>query len=289
MVLQGGPCGRVGHRRTTINKEATLSGGLFAFPGSLPRKPIPLIAQKAATSLVVVAVVNHLRCLYLKTDVGFMGTIVAVKTKLALADAVGIERLGSDLIVLVPGSDEALVLSGEAAELVAGIASGRSIVAWSPLVEGLVARGVLSAPGLSRRNLFRAGALGAGAGIAVLAMPGVAAAASSEATESGSGSLRDGGVGIDSGNFLKIRIYVKDDSQPSGLPNLTAGETGTLTITLDPPLAPFTVTWVSAGANSGFENTTDVYAGRSEAAAVIARAPRSLEFVLDGETVTVTN
>ena len=33
MALQGGACGRVGHRRTTFSKETTRKGGLFAFNG----------------------------------------------------------------------------------------------------------------------------------------------------------------------------------------------------------------------------------------------------------------
>ena len=43
MVLQGGPCGRVGHRRTTITAKPPdhRSGGFPAFPPRLPGRPAP--------------------------------------------------------------------------------------------------------------------------------------------------------------------------------------------------------------------------------------------------------
>jgi hypothetical protein len=95
-----------------------------------------------------------------------------------LVSGVVVEQVGDDVLVVVPGTTEALRLSGEAAKTVLTIQAGESVSSSDPVVGELVARGVVEVPGLSRRGLIRAGAVGAGAGIAVLAMPSVAAASS---------------------------------------------------------------------------------------------------------------
>ena len=97
-----------------------------------------------------------------------------------LVSGVVVEQVGDDVLVVVPGTTEALCLSGEAAETVLTIQAGQSVSSTDPVVGELVARGVVEVPGLSRRGLIRAGAVGAGAGIAVLALPSVAAASSVE-------------------------------------------------------------------------------------------------------------
>jgi TctA family transporter len=97
--------------------------------------------------------------------------------RIALASGVVVEDLGVDLMVMVPGSTEVLTLSGDAAEAVRLVQSG-SPVTTDAVVSDLVRLGVLESPELSRRGLIKAGAIGAGAGIAVMAMPSVAAASS---------------------------------------------------------------------------------------------------------------
>ena len=95
-----------------------------------------------------------------------------------LVSGVVVEQVGDDVLVVVPGTTEALRLSGEAAKTVLTIQAGESVSSSDPVVGELVARGVVEGPGLSRRGLIKAGAIGAGAGIAVLALPSVAAASS---------------------------------------------------------------------------------------------------------------
>jgi hypothetical protein len=103
---------------------------------------------------------------------------------IAIASGVVVEEFGADLMVMVPGSTEVLTLSGDAAVAVRRVQSG-SPVATDAVVSDLVRLGVLETSGLSRRGLIKAGAIGAGAGIAVLAMPSVAMAASE--SEDGAG------------------------------------------------------------------------------------------------------
>ena len=95
-----------------------------------------------------------------------------------LVSGVVVEVVGDDVLVVVPGTTDALSLSGEAAKTVLTIQAGQSVSSSDPVVGELVARGVIEVPGLSRRGLIRAGAVGAGAGIAVFALPSVAAASS---------------------------------------------------------------------------------------------------------------
>lgn len=97
----------------------------------------------------------------------------------ALAPGVIVDDLGTDSVVLVPGVPEILTLSGDTAAVVRRIRAGESVVGAETVVSDLVARGVIRpATGMSRRGVVRAGVIGAGAGIAALAMPSVAAASS---------------------------------------------------------------------------------------------------------------
>lgn len=95
-----------------------------------------------------------------------------------LAKGVVVEQVGSDFLVIAPGSLDAVRLTGEAAETLSKIQSGIFVDSTSPVVGELSSFGILEAQGVSRRGLIKAGAIGAGAGIAVMAMPGVAAASS---------------------------------------------------------------------------------------------------------------
>jgi hypothetical protein len=102
-----------------------------------------------------------------------------VMSRLGLVSGVVVEDLGGDLMVMVPGSTEVLTLSGDAAEAVRRVQAGTPVVTDS-VVSDLVRLGVLESSGFSRRGLVKAGAIGAGAGIAVLSMPGVAMASSDD-------------------------------------------------------------------------------------------------------------
>jgi len=99
-------------------------------------------------------------------------------TTYCLTPGVIVERVGDDLMVIVPGSTDVVQLSGPPADVLLDVQAGRKIDSTEPALRDLVDLGVVTAPGLSRRGLIKAGAIGAGAGIAVLAMPGVAAASS---------------------------------------------------------------------------------------------------------------
>jgi hypothetical protein len=104
--------------------------------------------------------------------------------KVSLAKGVVVEEVGSDVVVMVPESIEALRLSGDAADVVRAIQLG-STVSPGALVSDLFRLGVVDSAGVSRRGLLRAGAIGAGAGIVVLSMPGVATASSGNGAPDG--------------------------------------------------------------------------------------------------------
>lgn len=94
-------------------------------------------------------------------------------------DAV-VEVVGADVLVHLPGSSEVIRLSGATAEAFLAIQAGEQVDSLDKAVHDLVAIGVVQSRGLSRRDLVKAGAIGAGAGIALLAMPSIAAASSVE-------------------------------------------------------------------------------------------------------------
>jgi hypothetical protein len=111
-----------------------------------------------------------------------------------LARGVVVEEVGDDLMVMVPGSPEILSLSGAAAEVVRKCRTGDSVTS-DAVTNELTQAGVLESSALSRRGLIKAGAIGAGAGIAVLSMPGVAAASSEGCKIGAPGIYRDFGGG----------------------------------------------------------------------------------------------
>lgn len=98
-----------------------------------------------------------------------------------LAPGVLIEQVGDDVLVVTHDSLTTLRLTGEAATVAYRVQAGQPIELNSPVVRDLAERGIITLPGMSRRGLIKAGAIGAGAGIAVMAMPGVAAASSEPA------------------------------------------------------------------------------------------------------------
>jgi hypothetical protein len=149
----------------------------------------------------------------------------AVMSRVALASGVVVEELGGDLMVMVPGSTEVLTLSDVAADAVRRVQSG-SPVATDAVVSDLVRLGVLETSGLSRRGLIKAGAIGAGAGIAVMAMPNAAMAASGGDGGPSEFDLGNSGVSGSSGNWSFSTNVIPGTGFPSGVPD---GYSGTFT------------------------------------------------------------
>jgi hypothetical protein len=101
-------------------------------------------------------------------------------SKFTVSRGVVCERVGDELMIVVPGRTEVVKLTGEAADVFLDVQAGKTPHVSVTLTSELEALGIIEAAGMSRRGLIKAGAIGAGAGIAVLAMPSVAAANSSE-------------------------------------------------------------------------------------------------------------
>lgn len=101
-----------------------------------------------------------------------------MKPSIALASGVVVEPVGDEALVIVPGQTDVIRLTGPTAQAVIDICGGAPVSVSDSLLSHLVDLGIVTVPGLSRRGLIKAGALGAGAGIAVLAMPTVASASS---------------------------------------------------------------------------------------------------------------
>jgi hypothetical protein len=88
------------------------------------------------------------------------------------------ERVGDELLVLLPGRTDAVRLTGHSADVFLDIQAGNKVDASEPAVAALIDLGIVDASGLSRRGLIKAGAISVGAGLAVMVMPSAAAAAS---------------------------------------------------------------------------------------------------------------
>jgi hypothetical protein len=101
------------------------------------------------------------------------------KNTLSIAPGVVIEHVGDDVLVVIPGSSDVMRISGDQATALRIIESGNESGLSRKAVEGLVKVGVVVNRGeVTRRSLVKAGAIGAGAGIAVMALPSAAAASS---------------------------------------------------------------------------------------------------------------
>jgi hypothetical protein len=109
-----------------------------------------------------------------------------MKKTLTLTPGAVIEPVGNDVMVMMPGNTDILRISSPAADTLRTIVAGQPVDPSTPAVRELANQGIITTSGMSRRGLIRAGAIGAGAGIAVLAMPSVAAAASPTTTDNGS-------------------------------------------------------------------------------------------------------
>jgi hypothetical protein len=107
----------------------------------------------------------------------FNSGVSAVKTP-KIAKGVVVEQVGADLLVVAPGSLKAVRLTGDAAQTLSKIQAGTFVDSTSHLVGELTSLGILDTPGVTRRGAITAGAIAAGAGISVMAMPGLAAASS---------------------------------------------------------------------------------------------------------------
>jgi hypothetical protein len=101
-----------------------------------------------------------------------------MKKTLTLTPGAVIESVGDDVMVMMPGNTDILRISGPAADTLRTIVAGQPVDPSASTVLELANQGIITTSAMSRRGLIRAGAIGAGAGIAVLAMPSVAAASS---------------------------------------------------------------------------------------------------------------
>jgi hypothetical protein len=101
------------------------------------------------------------------------------KTTLTITPGVVIEHLGQEAVVKLPGASSVVKVTGEQAHTLRAIETGHSQALSTLTVQSLIDAGiVVSETGMSHRNLFKAGTIDAGAGIAVMAMPTVDAASS---------------------------------------------------------------------------------------------------------------
>lgn len=132
-----------------------------------------------------------------------------VNNHVTLSPGVVVEKVGNEVLVKVPGSAGIIMLSGEAHAVIRSV-EAEELVAGSDAVAELIRLGVLTeSSGVSRRGLITAGALGAGMGIAVLAMPGVAAAASQHEAGEVAVTFVDRRMTIQDGARHVVRVAVR--------------------------------------------------------------------------------
>lgn len=124
--------------------------------------------------------------------------------KLNLANGVIVEVMDEDVVVLIPGSSQVLRLSGDLAEAVLLLQSGRDVSLPAGVSQQLLQLGVAIREATpSRRSVLKAGGIGLGTGIALVALPGVAAASSGE----DSPATCETGTGVDED---RVSVFVKD-------------------------------------------------------------------------------
>jgi hypothetical protein len=105
--------------------------------------------------------------------------------KVSLVEGVVCEKVGSDLIVMAPGSDTVVSVTGDAAVLLESLNGSSGVeVEQSVTVDELIVAGVLrpefESTGVSRRGLLVGSAGVAGAGVLALSMPSAAMASSED-------------------------------------------------------------------------------------------------------------
>ena len=123
---------------------------------------------------------------------------------IAITPGVIVEQVGNDCVVLLPGHEDVIRLTGKASSVVRQVQAGHRVVVSDPAVLELIDLGVIqSGSTLSRRGVVRAGFVGAGVGIAALALPSVASASS---TPGGGGGGGGGLLGDGSLSFNQIQF-----------------------------------------------------------------------------------
>ena len=150
-----------------------------------------------------------------------------------------VERIGPEVLVSVPGRCEAFRLSGEAARLAIAVLDGTPIPDSDPLVvDELHRRGIVEIAGPTRRSLLRASGIAAGAGIAVLSLPSVAAAASGGgADRAGEGEITLNLVGSQADPFTGFVILFKVNMVKAGqVFSVPVGTVGSLEVVWTDPV-----------------------------------------------------
>jgi len=200
--------------------------------------------------------------------------------KAAITPGVIVERVGDDLMVIVPGTTDVVSLSGRPAEVLLDVQAGREVDPSDPALKSLNDLGIVTSPGMSRRGLITAGALGAGAGVVMLSMPAAAAAESrlvkppsstapsdDDASSGGPIRFRIDNIstlgGSTQGWTITIIEDVNDPNTPTSVPNGTAGtyttETGIeVALTYDSSLQ---FGWVSASGQGKDADGPDFWYG----------------------------
>lgn len=90
-----------------------------------------------------------------------------------------VEKCGEDFLILLPDSKEVRSVTGASAEIVRKLSDyGSHVLPASEALDGLVEAGIVSVEGVSRRGVFRLGAVGLAAGATTLLLPTAAAATS---------------------------------------------------------------------------------------------------------------
>ena len=204
---------------------------------------------------------------------------------LRLATGVVVENMGATVLVMIPGQHDVLTLAGPAAEVVKAVVEKQYVSQdLEPEVEVLLSVGVLASP-MSRRNLLRAGAIGAGAGIAVLSMPSVAAASSPGGGPSGGAGGDDDDLPLfdlsrnqdGSGIVTKVTLTLLSTSGVTSA--FAAGTQARLDIEVAPVMGNAVETWQIdvVSATGGLPPVT------FESGSFVSFSDLSNQFVLTGE------
>jgi hypothetical protein len=166
----------------------------------------------------------------------------SVMAEYSLTPGVLIERVGDDLMVIVPGKDDFVRLSGHVAGVLLDIQAGRRVTRDDLALLHLIELGVVVAPGISRRGLIRAGSVGVATGVAVMALPAVAAASSGSCFSPSSFNVGVGLYDNDDG-YEYLTVNFDRPNIPVGLiATIPNGHPGTFTPTSGPSIA---VVWQS--------------------------------------------
>jgi len=191
------------------------------------------------------------------------------KPTFTITPGVIIEHIDSEAMVLLPGSTSVLRLTSDQANTLRAIESDQSSAVSIQEVQSLIDAGIVTThPAMSRRNLIKAGAIGAGAGIAVMAMPAVAAASS------GPVELAPPPEPVEVGDFTFI---VLTDN------GVTVGQVGILDQKNAPPPADLTEGTLKGG---GLSQTYKFFAQDdfwvSIGTGIIPLPPETLEYEVEG-------